>query len=113
MTPSPPGLEQIRERDNDNWYESPLLSKQAYIDRRELLRLYDDLLRAHAELEADARRLDFLQQGNYELSFDIERECEKPFVIQRVQGGYNDREWREIGRGETLRAAIDSSLGSK
>lgn len=61
----------------------------------------------------DAKRLDYLQDHLRETSFDISRECDEPWVVWRVQGGYNDREWHEVSRGETLRAAIDSSMGAE
>jgi hypothetical protein len=59
----------------------------------------------------DARRLDWLQQHtNCEVGCDWEEDS--PWVVHRITGSRNDREWKEIGRGETVRAAIDAAIAA-
>jgi hypothetical protein len=42
-----------------------------------------------------------------EISYAAFCDDDHPWKAHRVSGGKNDREWDEIGEGETLREAID------
>ncbi len=63
-------------------------------------------------MHVDTERLDFLDQPGIELSIDHDPEPieDSPFVITRVTGSRNDREWEELGRGKTVREAIDAAI---
>jgi len=58
---------------------------------------------------SDVERIDALQlHSNWELSYDGYED--ESWVVHKVTGGRNDREWSEIGQGETVRAAIDAAI---
>jgi hypothetical protein len=73
-----------------------------------LLQAYRAVLTQPAIKQADA--LDWLEQRPaYEVSCDSNGE-ELEWVVHRVVGSPNDREWREVGRGATPRAAISDAM---
>ena len=62
-----------------------------------------------AERTVDAERLDWQEShANCELSIDTD-EDKVWWVVHRLTGYPNDREWHELGRGDTCRAAIDAA----
>ena len=62
-----------------------------------------------AEMERDARLLDFLEQGaEWHISTDYET---GEITLQSVDGNINDREYNNRGKGDTIRAAIESAQG--
>lgn len=63
----------------------------------------------------DTERLDWWETHiNYEYSPDYESiEGEVESVIYRVNGGYNDRIWTEVGRGKTIREALDMTINNE
>jgi hypothetical protein len=72
--------------------------------------LLDRVQIALMELRADKDRLDWLERTGAEVSLDREPEPRSLFVVHHVQGGRNDLEWREAGRGDSVREAIDAAL---
>lgn len=61
-----------------------------------------------AAASEDSMRLDWLEaHPSREIGADHE---EQERVVYSVTGYPNDREWHEIGRGPTLRAAIDAAI---
>lgn len=64
------------------------------------------------EAEKDAARLDFLERSRLETDSAGDWNEEPTFGVHRVSGVRNDREWHCLGRGETLRAAIDTAMQS-
>lgn len=71
----------------------------------------DRLAAENAELERDAKRLDWWEKHrNVSIGYDPDDESSKDFVLYRETGSVNDREWSVIARGHSLRAAIDSAL---
>ena len=71
-----------------------------------------ELVRRLREAEKDAARLDFLERRRLETDSAGDGNEEPTFGVHRVSGGRNDREWHCLGRGETLRAAIDTAMQS-
>jgi hypothetical protein len=70
----------------------------------------DELRREVEALRADRDRLDALEaHSGWEASFQEGGDCECAWQVHCVSGGRNDREWKLIGQGETLRAAIDTA----
>lgn len=65
-----------------------------------------------ADTQKDAKRIDFLCLPGIELSMDCDPEPidDAPFVVSQVNGGRNDREWTELGRGRSVREAIDNAM---
>jgi hypothetical protein len=61
------------------------------------------------EAEKDTKRLD-LWPTNWDVGTDYET---GEWMISLVTGSINDREWTEIGRGGSLRDAIDSAMGTQ
>ena len=73
--------------------------------------LKNELAAANARAEAaekDAERLDFIQAG-IEWHVDIADDESNDFVLFRATGSVNDREFKQVGRGKTLRLAIDAA----
>jgi aminoglycoside phosphotransferase len=108
-------LQQIRERDAacDYGFRTDDNFTRLIADRRTLLRLYDDLLRAHAELEADARRLDWLtSDASRGQALRVQGSDERGWAVFDMADGLV-----RLAKAKTVReaidAAIDSSLGSK
>jgi hypothetical protein len=61
----------------------------------------------------DTQRLDRLERERWEIGYDGDNDDgELWYVIYDVSGSVNDREWTEVARGLTLRAALDEA-GSK
>lgn len=60
----------------------------------------------------DAAMLNFLSRPGIEIGTESE-EGEFWHVVYEVVGSVNDREWRELGRGATLRAAIAAAMQGK
>ena len=58
----------------------------------------------------DSKRLDFLESNQLETDSAGDWNEEPTFGVHRVSGGRNDRNWHCLGRGETLRAAIDAAM---
>lgn len=71
-----------------------------------------ELVRRLQEAEKDAVRLDFLESNQLETDSAGDWNEEPTFGVHRVSGGRNDRNWHCLGRGETLRAAIDAAMQS-
>jgi hypothetical protein len=72
-----------------------------------------DVLKAEVErLRRDAGRLDALDLPGIELTVDHDPEPtdDAPIVVSRISGSRNDREWEELGRGITVREAIDAAM---
>jgi hypothetical protein len=118
MTPSPPGLdEQIAEV--ERWLTSvrkvnttaPAIRKLQEQHRDETEPMYTAILstlRAHAELEADARRYRWLLRNANQTVDGGTGWCGFSFAFKR--------EWRtriSMNASDMIGAAIDSSLGSK
>lgn len=66
-----------------------------------------------AQPEKDAERLNFMDCPRREIGYDIDPEKEELFVIYDVHGSRNDREWVEIGRGSSIRMAIDAAIAKQ
>jgi len=77
-----------------------------------LATLSDSIARGRELLDAlkDKERMDWWSERPW-LEYGIDGE-ENPirWIIYRVAGGINDRQWEEIASGETLRVAIDKSM---
>jgi hypothetical protein len=73
-------------------------------DNREIQRLDAEVDR----LMKDAERLDMLER--FELRVRYGREEEDVFFVYKVTGFPNDLEHTEIGRGATVREAIDAAM---
>ena len=69
-----------------------------------------ELVRRLRDAEKDAARLDFLERNQLEADSAGDWNEEPTFGVHRVSGGRNDRSWHCLGRGETLRAAIDTAM---
>lgn len=85
---------------------------EAKQDIRDLLALKtrtEKIEREAAEYKRDAERLNFIEANHYEVSSEPD-DCETKWVVFRVTGWPNDREWHTIGKGESLRAAIDAAM---
>jgi hypothetical protein len=57
-------------------------------------------------------------QQNVELSYYIpvfgdDDDQDEGWRVHRVNGGYNDREWTEIGRGQTAEQALRNAMRSR
>lgn len=65
-----------------------------------------------AQQSQDGKRLDALANPGWELSMNDDPECfdDEIWVVHRVSGGRNDREWTLIGKGANPRAAIDAAM---
>lgn len=59
--------------------------------------------------DGDTARLDWLE-ANTGMETSCTWDEDAPWVVHRVTGGRNDREWTKMGRGETLREAIDAAI---
>lgn len=69
----------------------------------------DALLRA----AGSALRHYTMQKSLDDMRAAMKAAVEEPtFGVHRVSGGRNDRSWHCLGRGETLRAAIDAAMQS-
>lgn len=56
----------------------------------------------------DTQRLDFLGTGKHkDIGLDYDT---GDTIIFEVRGNLNDRQWHELGRGATLREAIDDAM---
>ena len=63
------------------------------------------------ELAADdSKRLDFMERNQLETDSGGAWNEDPTFGVHRVSGGRNDRQWHCLGRGETLREAIDEAM---
>ena len=71
-----------------------------------------ELARRLREAEKDAARLDFIESNLLETDSAGDWNEEPTFGVHRISGGRNDRNWHCLGRGETLRAAIDAAMQS-
>ena len=71
---------------------------------------HDDMVRRLREAEKDAARLDFIERHQLETDSAGAWNEDPTFGVHRVSGGRNDRRWNCIGRGETLREAIDAAM---
>lgn len=74
--------------------------------------LYADAMKwraaaAAAQPQPDTARMDLLSRPGIETGMDDDED--EPFVVYRVSGGRNDREWSAIGRGATMRDAADAA----
>lgn len=59
-------------------------------------------------MRSDKDLLDFLDAwGNIDIGSDPDDDVR---TVHRVTGPINDREWEEIGRGPSLRAALDRAM---
>jgi len=67
---------------------------------------------AHSQDALDAARLNAFTPG-WELSHCWDGDDDVYWAVHRVSGGRNDREWTLVGRGATVRAAIDAALASQ
>jgi hypothetical protein len=65
-------------------------------------------LRAGAKWDGAEDRLDWLER-NPQVEVAMALACDDGWIAHKVHGGVNDREWTEIGRGGTLREAIDAA----
>lgn len=69
-----------------------------------------ELVRRLREAEKDAARLNFLERNQLETDSSGAWNEDPTFGVHFVSGGRNDRSWECIGRGETLREAIDAAM---
>jgi hypothetical protein len=58
----------------------------------------------------DTQMLDWLTKNYSEICHSWDPEEDSPWEVHKVTGGRNDREWRRVARGRTLRAAIASAM---
>lgn len=66
-----------------------------------------------AGVPEDTRRLDFLEQTEIETRFDGGDDYNDPArTIFKRGGNTNDREYKEVSRGQTLREAVDKLLAA-
>lgn len=57
--------------------------------------------------DEESNRLDFMSSGRKDIGTDIEF---NEVVVYEIRGNLNDSQWNEIGRGATLRDAIDDAM---
>jgi hypothetical protein len=61
-------------------------------------------------MRTDKELLDFLDAwANIEIGYDLDDDMR---TVHRVTGSINDREWKEIGRGPSLRVALDRAMNA-
>lgn len=64
-----------------------------------------------AALRRDAKRLDLLDKAtNLDISYAYGDENEGEWRIHKVHGSVNDREWTLVGKGPTVRNALDKAI---
>ena len=71
-----------------------------------------ELVRRLRDAEKDTERLNFIERHQLETDSAGAWNEDPTFGVTRVSGGRNDREWSCIGRGDTLREAIDAAMQS-
>jgi hypothetical protein len=64
-----------------------------------------------AEPNADSARLDAIET-NWELSHEFGDDDEHYWAVHCVHGSVNDREWKLIGKGDSVRESIDAALAA-
>ena len=65
-------------------------------------------------VEEERRALDeFAKHVSWSLDWIAEPEEEPYWAVHEVNGGINDREWNEIGKGDTPRAAIADAIAAR
>lgn len=59
-------------------------------------------------MRSDKEMMDFLDAfADYDIGVDPDDDMRRVF---KITGPINDREWREVGRGSSLRAALDAAM---
>ena len=80
-----------------------------------LVEKMETLLRERSIVDADRIRIDW-QQSNPSCEIKMEYDDDRDrleWVVYRIVGSVNDREWHEIARGTDLRDAIDKAMKCK